>query len=59
MGANNCKSAEDVDYILDNVFALQYAQLIIFSVNITLPATNGLFWMPSQGVYLALTVFNF
>ena len=37
MGANNCKSAEDVQPLIDNVFEATYARIAIYVL-------NSLFW---------------
>jgi hypothetical protein len=57
MGANNCKSADDVQEVLDWTFGLQYTLLFAYAFNILVP-TSDTWTVPMRAVlYLALTIF--
>ena len=57
MGANNCKSAEDVDALLDNVFRMLYTQLVMFTLEIMMPGLVPFLNFGDIENFLELTVY--
>ena len=57
MGANNCKSKEDVDNVLDNTFRLLYAQLFLYSLEIMVPISIPFTYIFGLAVFYELSVY--
>ena len=57
MGANNCKSKEDVDNVLDNTFRLLYAQLFLYSLEIMVPISIPFTYIFDLAVFYELSIY--
>ena len=52
----NCLSPEDVGYVMDWTFYMQYWQITLFTMNIMIPGSAGYFWIFNYIIWLWLTV---